>query len=122
MRRKHIAFMIIVPFFAGCTSDDVQNSDKELTCGFVNPTADLMWLKAEIASLEATKSVVYPYIYLVHGELNGETVFVFENCCPFCDSAPIVYNCHGEPVQFQSGQTLQKVKVIWRPDGFQCLI
>ena len=85
-----------------------------------SPISDLMWLKQEIANREQDKTAINKYFYIQQGNYQGETVFTYSNCCPFCDSVTLVYNCSGVKIEEINFQEITDLKVIWSPEDFVC--
>ena len=66
----------------------------ETVCGVENPVEELDWLAEEIEKLESTETG-RSYFYINTGEYEDEQIFLFRNCCPFCNSIITVYECDG---------------------------
>ncbi len=86
------------------------------------PFQHLPWLMEQIEVLE--KSDLSPYFYLVQAKYQGETVYYFGNCCPFCNSAPPdVYdeagNFVGNILSLDSDKLVDHEK-IWKSENHQC--
>jgi hypothetical protein len=102
------------------------DEDKEIIigCGVENPAENLPWLKERIDSFDQS-APYYQYLYVLQGKYLGETVFVFNNCCPFCTSIPPVYNCEGELLWYASeypDREITDFEIVWKPLGFQCTL
>ena len=120
MKRCFLFLSILMLSFA-CKDDDDKYAT---TCGTNDPINDLAWLKAEIENREATKaSGTYPYFYIQQASYLGQTVFIYNGCCPMCSYYVPVLNCSGQEI-FQlnadNSKSLRNVKLLWAPEGFQC--
>ena len=121
---RSISIVVITCFFVfSCTDSD---DNIKLVCGVGNPVKDLVWLKKEIENREQSTSDDIRYCYIVQAELEGRTVFLYEDCNPAINKVIPVYNCQGtllgvirDEIQMNS---LSNFCVIWRPDDFSCLI
>lgn len=109
-------------FLMQCETTPIQT-----TCGVSNPAEELSWMKSKID--EAKQSSLYEagQLYIWETEFNGETYFVFDNCCPNCGSVPLIYTCSGEDVS--SNETVSNyiysfdkssIDVIWTSENFSC--
>lgn len=94
-------------------------------CGVSNPANELPWLAEKIAKLE-TESL-RELFYVAQTELNGQTLFIFGNCCAVCNSVAPVYNCEGEMLGLVGGQDgkfgfdlLGSSKIIWKTEDNGC--
>jgi hypothetical protein len=58
-----------------------------------NPAQDLPWLREKVKALRERQS---SYEYIQQATYRGQTVFIFGNCCPSCNTVVPVYNCQGE--------------------------
>lgn len=97
------------------------------TCGVTNPAEELSWMKTKIAELKQTGLYEVGQVYIWQTEFNGETYFIFDNCCPNCDSILLIYTCEGEDVStnptitdyvYSYDKSLKNV--IWSPENFSC--
>ncbi|GAA4279594.1 hypothetical protein GCM10022260_00150 [Gaetbulibacter aestuarii] len=97
------------------------------TCGVAIPTEELPWLKTKTNELKQTSLYELGQVYIWQTEYNGETYFIFDNCCPNCDSVLSIYTCDGEDVS--TNQTISDYiygidksnkDVIWTPENFSC--
>jgi hypothetical protein len=95
------------------------------TCSVNKPVEDLAWLKAEVKRLEQSTSDVAKYFYIQQAEYNQQTIFIYNNCCPVCNTIVPVYNCQGELLFYLSdnpeeAKNIKNAKIIWKPNGFAC--
>ncbi len=111
-------FLIIVFALASCKNDSLDKAGNN--CGVKNPTEDLSWLKQEISKRDQNLTDLNKYFFIQQAEYEGQTVFVYSNCCPFCDTMLLVYNCEGVLLQSSDNQKIINSKVIYRPSDFKC--
>jgi hypothetical protein len=94
-------------------------------CGTENPTEDLAWLKNLINEIKGNSFSKYNYI--VQATYEGRTVFLVQNCCPFCATIVPVYDCEGNNLGYLTGENginpekLRGEKVIWKPENSECV-
>lgn len=122
MKKITLLFAIMLLVFS-CSDND----DKfEAACGVGNPIEKLPWLKAEIEIRESNMTDISNYLYIAQANYRAQTVFVFEDCCPTCNTAILVYNCEGEVLgQVHADIARDQImnsKMIYRPDNFACEI
>jgi hypothetical protein len=111
------AFIICLLF--ACT-DHNNPSRLSNTCSVDNPAEDLPWLKQKISEMEASPNTTTKFASVLMGTYDGETVFIFDNCCPFCDMMIFVYNCDGQIMDNVDSGMVTKPKIIWKPADFAC--
>jgi len=90
-------------------------------CGVVNPVENLPWLKATIDDFENNRSGFGVYQYVQQSTYQGNTVFIFGNCCPFCDSIFLVKDCEGHAVDITAAAVDGPTTVIWKPENSLCV-
>lgn len=82
------------------------------------------WMEELISELE--KGSAFEYHYIVSGKFQGLQVFVLKNCCPFCNSVFVVYNCSGEELGMLGGkiedQDVTQQEYYWAPAAAECSI
>jgi hypothetical protein len=83
--------------------------------------------KTEIDFLElgfVDNPELYQYFYVSQGNLDGETVFIFGGCCPFCSMIIPVRDCKGDLIGYLGANgelsTIKDETVIWQPPNFAC--
>lgn len=107
------------------------NNSTDLTikafCAVENPTEELAWLKNEIAEREQNTTEDSKYQYVMQSTYNGETIIIYGNCCPLCNSVLPVYNCEGELIgvigsrsQDFPFEVLTVGQIIWKTSDFAC--
>ncbi|MGB5818369.1 MAG: hypothetical protein WBG90_02715 [Saonia sp.] len=114
-------------FCLSCSDDDDNNAQAQLTaCAVENVLEDLVWLRDEISDREQSTSEDMKYCYIVIADLEGQTVFLYEDCNPLINKVVPVFDCEGESLGFigtdVSMDDLKDFCVIWRPADFACLI
>ncbi len=97
-------------------------------CSVENPTKELAWLREEIQNREQSNFSYDRYFYITQANYRGETVFIYEGCCPNCNTLVQVFNCFGEQIGTVSPRAedinyseLTEVIVIWQPENFACV-
>jgi len=111
-------FILLIVLLAFSCKEKVHPSP---TCNVKNPTEELAWLKAEIDRREKSHSDMEVYFYIEQGEYNDQTVFLYNNCCPMCNTIIPVYDCLGTKLfDLSPGIEIKNIKVIWKPDGNPC--
>jgi hypothetical protein len=122
-----VSSLLFVFVLTACEYNDIGEMNGPV-CGVQDPIHDLAWLKDKITSFEAQQTNnpdignLYSYFYISQATMNGETVFVLDNCCPFCNTRLVAFNCAGDEVEVRSRESFQVAKIIWKPQGFQCSI
>lgn len=113
---------LIIIFLFLSIAFSCQDPEGPESCGVENPTENLPWLKETIEGLMNSELGVY--FYIVEGRYEGNTVFMVQNCCPFCSSVVSVTNCEGQNLGYLSetnGIDPKKVtflQTIWKhPQG-----
>ncbi len=95
-------------------------------CGVNNPTEDLAWLKAEIDRRNETLTKDMKYCYIVQAELNGQDVFIYEDCNPLINKAIFILTCEGTEIDTQESalafEQLKNKTIIWKGNDFACQI
>ena len=121
-------FLLILMSITFTTSCDHGNG-LENSCLVNDPTNDLPWLKSEIEKLEQgyrDNPELYRYFYVYQAEFKGQTVFIFDSCCPFCNMVVPVMNCQGDLLGYMgSGNDFSKITretIIWQPPDFACIL
>lgn len=112
--KKFLLLIVCSAFLFSCNEDE-----NPAVCGVENPVEDLAWIKASIE--EFSSDGLSNYSYLSQARYQGETVFFFGSCCPFCNWALIVKDCQGNVLEGDIKLTdLTDQKVIWQPDNSVC--
>jgi hypothetical protein len=93
-----------------------ENEDPK-SCGVENPVEDIAWIKEAI---KLQNSGLAGFAYLIQGTYKGQTVFIMESCCPFCNLISAVQNCRGESIPNASVSEVTNKKVIWKPANSVC--
>ena len=118
---RYISFLVLTSFFFSCTDND----DKVIpACSVNNPAQDLEWLKTEIDRRNTNPNEEMKYCYIVQAQLNGEDVFIYEDCNPLVDKAFFILNCEGNTINTQDNPTafdqIENKIIIWKRNDFAC--
>ena len=93
-------------------------------CSVENPVKDLPWLADQIQEWESTNWREYAYV--TQAKYANETVFIFGNCCPVCNTIIPAYNCSGERIGIIhydiDENTLEDEVLIWKSESSICTI
>ncbi|MDX5339730.1 MAG: hypothetical protein LPK25_11925 [Cyclobacteriaceae bacterium] len=115
----------LLPFlFLSLVIFSCKESEGPESCGVENPAQNLPWLAERIEEIEA--SSFSEYFYVTEARYKGNTVFLMENCCPFCSSVVTVFNCSGENIGYLSEQNgidpaeITQVRIAWKPSNSSC--
>jgi hypothetical protein len=93
-------------------------------CDSSNPVRHLPWLYVQIEQLK--QSSIFEYMWITTAKHNSQTVFILGDCCPFCDSMLIVYNCSGEQIGIVGDSNfgmdlLDNDQLVWKADNSSCV-
>jgi hypothetical protein len=95
-------------------------------CNIINPISDLNWISVRIQELEQNSYTTSQYYYLTQAIFKNETIFVFGNCCPFCNSVSVVQSCTGQIIGVLGMDIdmneLNEAEVIWKHPDSTCTI
>lgn len=98
--------------------------DDNLNCDTNDPIKDLAWLKAEIEQRETNSFLYEEYFYISQAYYNSQNVFLYLNCCPFCNTSIPVYDCEGNSLGFIGDDILSiditNSFIIYEPSDFAC--
>lgn len=105
-----------------CSDEDVSIQ----SCNVDNVLTDLPWLHQKIEESEQS-DFSREYNFITIGTLDSKSVFVFQNCCPFCNSVYVVYDCRGNTLGIigSDGLTMEAIadkRVIWKSSDNSCNI
>jgi len=97
-------------------------------CGVENPVEKLEWLSDLVQSLEdRSQNLHETYKYVSRAVYKNEYAYILNNCCPFCNTIVIVYNCEGiikGHLGYGTGSIdsslLQDSTIIWKLINFAC--
>jgi hypothetical protein len=118
---KKLLFLLILSFFWSFSCRKKENLiGLENTCSVSNPAQDLPWLTHKIEFILASQDS--SYFFVQQANYRGQTVFLFKDCCPYCDTQLLAYNCQGEVIcqlyygecsdrdEFKNVKTIAKAK------------
>ncbi len=77
--------------FLSCKEAEITSCESE------DPINDLEWLYDEIESIKSNNERA-KFQVISRAVYEGNTVFLFGNCCPNCNTASPVKNCFGEQI------------------------
>lgn len=107
---------------ASCNKEE---QEPKVVCTVEDPLIELTWLANELEDLK--KSSFIKYYFISTAEYKGETVFIFGNCCPSCNSVIPVRNCEGDLLGILGNrpedvdyQQLKENRFIWQGEEGQC--
>ena len=122
--RQGIIVMVLFSFLVSCEEDNRTPSN---TCSVNDPIMELFWLTNRVEEFEQSTSEASKYFYISQASYLGNTVFVLENCCPFCNTVISVFDCEGELLGILGTRdedidpdSLDNKKVIWHPEDSPC--
>lgn len=119
--------LIVVATACHCDKNEPQPT---LHCGVANPAENLPWLKAiideykfEISGADVSEnSIGYGvYQYVLQSTYQGNTVFIFGNCCPNCNSVFLVKDCEGKVLDVPATEVNGPTTVIWKHEHSPCV-
>ncbi|WP_420603428.1 hypothetical protein [Flagellimonas sp.] len=97
MKRKAVIYVMLVLLFS-CSKGDDNSSQPSSLLGRIEKVcskANTSSIKEKILTYLNEESSTQEYQYVLKGEYNGNAVFVFGNCCPFCNTVTQVFDCSG---------------------------
>lgn len=105
-----------------CNEEDEQMFRIITDC---NQGEDISWFEKEV---ENQGELYNKYFYVSQAIYEGEIVFLFENCCPFCNTITPVKNCSGvtlgllgisdEDIKYEE---LSNIKIVWKAPENECV-
>ena len=122
---KSLIGLLLAIFFiqVSCGDDDGLDS----ACGTDNPIENLEWLAAEIENIESNE-VLAQYFFITTAKYRGQTVFIFDNCCPFCGTVITVLDCEGELIGIVGPgeddidfSLLENDRILWKSENAACV-
>ena len=102
-----------------CGDDNVV----EEICGVANPVTELQWIQTYIDDYKKESPNFTQYLYLTQSEYENQTVFIFGNCCPSCNSVFTVFDCNGQEIGAIGEidiNILYSGEVIWKAENSVC--
>lgn len=120
MKTHLFTILIILCLLVSCREE----TDPKRACSVDNPVEDLAWLASQIQEWESTNWREYAFV--TQAKYENETVFIFGNCCPMCNTVIPVYNCSGERIgiiNYDIDEHILKNEVlIWKSEFSTCTI
>jgi hypothetical protein len=111
-KRAFISLFVISLFLiVSCEKEKPLNA-----CNSYNAVKELPWLKKITDEMDE-----YGYIKIT--KLNGNTVFITENCNPSANYISVVYDCVGSRVGFtyQLEKHFSEMKIAWSHKESKCV-
>ena len=123
---KKILFFFMLLGLSACDQDATELRN---TCNVENPVEDLPWLKTRIESYlqsDSSETDWSRYVYVAQTTYKGETIFLFLNCCPYCNYVPHAYSCQGNLIENDAIDWemiwKQDMEVIARGEQLECSV
>lgn len=121
-----VCIITLISFTFSCSDDD---DDLPIisACGVDNPVRDLPFLRTEIAEREQNPTQDTQFCFITQGTLNGETVFVYQDCNPSINKIIPIFDCEGILLNgldnsiISIGEVTDQV-IIWQPNDFVCQV
>ncbi len=124
MDNTKLILLALLFLLFSCSDDD--SLPVIAACGVSNPVEDLDWLGNSIRELQSNDSEVSQFFFVSQAIFEGETVFIFNNCCPFCNTVATVHSCDGTVLGFLNNEIpeidITESTIVYRPDGFGCTL
>ncbi len=121
--KKHSVVLFSLLILFSCSDNDDKIGE---ACGTVNPPEKLTWLKNEINNRELNTSDITKYFYISQATYYSQTVFVYDDCCPICNTAIFVYDCAGDRIGQVNAdiqrEDIKNPKIIYEPQDFACQV
>lgn len=121
MTKYLLLFAIFSIALLACEDEPVTANE----CFTSDPVQELAWLDTQIQNLEG--SVSSEFLYVSQNDYNDMVVFIFGNCCPYCNYIIPVYNCAVEFIGNVGNGTdsidqsvLDDDQIIWKGEGSEC--
>ncbi len=95
---KKYTLIYLLLFLSSCSQDNDELAQPQtLLAGIAKncstPNTDVIQevIQEYVNETSSTKA----YQYLLTGSYQGRTIFIFGNCCPFCNTVITAYDCSG---------------------------
>lgn len=120
MLKKVLVITAVLSIISCSDTDDTPES----SCGVSDPKLELEWLKTEITNREANLSEDSKYCYIEQADLQGQTVFIYQDCNPAINKVIPVYDCSGNQIGLLhsdiSPNSLNEGFILWKTADFAC--
>lgn len=121
MSRATLICLFFAITFSSCSKEEVEPIQ---ACDTQNVLVDLPWL-AELIEEQEQFEISQSYSFISTGEINGRSIFVLQNCCPFCNTISPVYDCSGQPIGLLNSsdikfEDIENYEVIWKSSKNEC--
>lgn len=115
MKKSIYPILFCLLFSLSCNEDE----DPTMACEVNDPIENLAWLQE--MTKELSEGSLSEYYYIKQATYKGQTVFLVDNCCPHCNTAPFIYDCSGNRIQEDyTFDDLKDEKLIWQPANSSC--
>lgn len=120
MKNYIYLFALLVCLSFSCSEDPKPIE----ACATDNVLEDLPWLVEKIEEFEQS-TFGQEYSYISKGTYQSQAVFIFQNCCPFCNTVFTVYDCSGNFMDTLgsggiSPSEITGMAVIWKSADSSC--
>lgn len=119
MKNYRLLSILVLALVSCSDNDDIISA-----CAVNNPAEDLEWLKAEIDRRNENPTDDMKYCYIVQAQLNGQDVFIYEDCNPLINKAIFILNCDGIGINTEDNPTafdqVENKIIIWKGSNFTC--
>ena len=112
----------VILLLSKCSTEEVIICGIENVCG---QDQDLTWLYSEV---ENQNELYNKYFYVSQAIYEGKVVFLFENCCPSCNTITLVKNCAGETIGAIGSSDedikydeISNARVFWKAPENECM-
>lgn len=122
MAKRFTAILFSV-WFISCSNDGFSFFELQ-TCG-ENALSELDWLRQEIQKRRQDSSEDAKYCYITKASVNGQTVFLYEDCNPLINKVIPIFDCQGNELGFWGDPNFQPEHIkdktiIFSPSDFAC--
>lgn len=120
--KKYLVFLLAVISVIGCTDHKLEPRLSN-TCSVQNPVQDLPWLRQKIDDLRQSP---HDNWFVRQGVYDGQTIFVFDICCPNCDYVAPVHDCSGQRIldsvyAHGTESVISDLVTIAQAENFECM-
>ena len=113
-------YLLSFLFLLGCNESEITSCESD------NPINDLEWLSDDIEGLKTDQESL-KFQIISRAVFEGNTVFLFGNCCPSCNTVTSVKNCLGEQFGIIGNQdggipydALKEIETVWKSEDSAC--
>jgi len=124
--KKFISIFLGLSLMGCDLNNDDNNIQSLISCGVDNVLIELDWLRQEVERRELSTSSDIRFCFITQAILNGDTVFIYQDCNPIINKTIPIFNCEGinlntpdNPINFNA---LRNQHIIWQLDDFECIV